>query len=71
MPDDQNPNNSHGGMSLRDYFAAQAMAGMLTNGHGPTAFWIIDKPRDGRLPLTEKAYQIADAMLAERAAGAP
>lgn len=58
-----------GGIALRDYFAAQAMAGMLSNGQGPTVPWIIDPPREGRLPLAEKAYQIADAMLVKSATG--
>ena len=44
------------GMSLRDYFAGQALAGMLA-----------DSTRQGSLEnYTEDAYDIADAMLAER-----
>ena len=46
----------YGGMSLRDYFAGQALAGMLA-----------DSTRQGSLEnYAEDAYGIADAMLAER-----
>lgn len=51
------------GMTLRDYFAAQAMAGMLANGGGPQALWINDKPGN----LARFSYERADAMLVERA----
>ena len=47
------------GMSLRDYFAAKAMAALLTN-------------RDLNMPVeqfADTAYRFADAMLAERAKG--
>ena len=44
------------GMSLRDYFAGQALAGMLA-----------DETKQGsRGNYAEDAYDIADAMLAER-----
>lgn len=46
------------GASLRDYFAAQAMQGMLAASENyPTP------------ELANYAYQVADAMLAERAKG--
>lgn len=41
------------GMSLRDYFAAQAMLVMIDNGYFGD--------------MAARAYKIADAMLAERA----
>ena len=44
------------GMSLRDYFAGQALASMDTDGYTVA----------GLLHLTKRAYDIADAMLAER-----
>ena len=44
------------GMSLRDYFAGQALAGMQTDG-----FTIPLMPS-----IAKRAYVIADAMLAER-----
>jgi hypothetical protein len=49
------------GMSLRDYFAAQALTGLLHIGAEPKA-----SPR----VLAEYAYKFADAMLAHRAAAA-
>lgn len=44
------------GMTLRDYFAAKAMAGMLSEGRSSNA-------KDW---MPEEAYKIADAMLAAR-----
>lgn len=46
-----------GGMSLRDYFAAKAQAGMLAN------YNVINTPEH----VAQMAYAHADAMLAERA----
>ena len=51
------------GMSLRDYFAAKALAGMeLTaeDNMGCGSFWY------SASRLAKRAYSIADAMLAER-----
>lgn len=48
------------GMSLRDYFAAKAMQGVLTN---------LPKPLygpDWQAQVAHEAYSIADAMLAVR-----
>ena len=55
---------SEGGMTLRDYFAAKALAGMLRKGSIP--------PELRKTGLTERgwvsaAYKVADAMLNERA----
>lgn len=47
----------HHGMSLRDWFAGQALAGWMTSE---------DVPCDER--IAERCYQIADAMLAARSA---
>jgi hypothetical protein len=44
------------GMSLRDYFAAAALQGVLAN---PARF-------DGWTESAERAYRFADAMLAKR-----
>ena len=44
-------------MNLRDYFAAKAMQGLIEH-YGQS---------DGKEPLARQAYEIADAMLAERA----
>ncbi|MAG68400.1 MAG: hypothetical protein Tp138OMZ00d2C19078221_53 [Prokaryotic dsDNA virus sp.] len=46
-----------GGMTLRDYFAAKAMASMHTN-----PYWDDKSYR----AIADAAYQQADAMLAER-----
>jgi len=47
---------TEGGMTLRDYFAGQALAGILSSASfGDTRDW-----------LPQKAYALADAMLAER-----
>lgn len=49
--------NGHVGMSLRDYFAGQAIAGSA-DGQGVPPSWVEDYARS--------AYQIADAMLKAR-----
>lgn len=46
------------GMTLRDYFAAKAMQSILIG-----ESW---KASD-RIPMAKEAYELADAMLAERA----
>lgn len=50
----------HSGMTLRDYFAAKAMQGLITTRH-PHHHGV-----DGPRQLAEDAYLIADAMLTER-----
>ena len=47
------PDEFHAGMSLRDWFAGQALQGMLANG-------------ERRQSYAAEAYSLADAMLAER-----
>lgn len=47
-----------GGMSLRDYFAGQAIEGLLGK-------YSLNKPEDQET-ITRMAYQLSDAMLAER-----
>jgi len=57
----------HGGMSLRDWFAGQALTGMMAN---HTRFCAIVTPADtqenGDRKVAEQAYRHADAMLAAR-----
>ena len=55
--------NSAPGMTLRDYFAGQALNGWLASwpNSGPIA-----KTPDGEKALAESAYRFADAMLAAR-----
>jgi hypothetical protein len=58
------PQHGIAGMTLRDYFAAQAMQGLLASN------WLlesrIDLPASGELTLASDAYQMADAMLKVR-----
>jgi hypothetical protein len=50
------------GMSLRDYFAAKAMQGMITTSGHPALLGL-----DGcELDTAKAAYKMADAMLAAR-----
>jgi hypothetical protein len=49
-------NLSDDGMSLRDYFAAKAMQSIMADG----------KQYSGFDEIAEYAYEVADAMLAER-----
>ncbi len=58
--------NNHDGMSLRDYFAAKAMAATLVECLGtPEAK---NTPHDAIKWVSVAAYKIADAMLAARGA---
>lgn len=50
----------HHGMSLRDYFAGQALTGLCSLQDG-TGLWQYDAKG-----AAESAYEVADAMLAER-----
>ncbi|NWB20118.1 hypothetical protein HX824_05875 [Pseudomonas sp. D4002] len=52
------PEISSPGMTLRDYFAAKALAGMATDG------WQASE----RMLMAQEAYRLADAMLAARSA---
>jgi len=49
----------HDGMTLRDYFAAKAMQGLLTNPECPL------EPLD---EVPQASYKMADAMMKEREA---
>lgn len=70
----QNPPNPHafprrsvgdGGMSLRDYLAGQALAGIMSN--VATSEGVDFLPDDAcREAVAEAAYRLADAMLCER-----
>lgn len=54
------PNYDAPGMSLRDWFAGQALAGILATGAGD------DDSQALRQIIAEDAYGYADAMLRER-----
>jgi hypothetical protein len=56
------PSSTHfsgSGMTLRDYFAAKAMQGLIEATVGPETVWTPDE-------LAESAYVMADAMLSQR-----
>lgn len=57
------PCEPHFGMTLRDWFAGQALAGMLPNEDMP---WSSDHAEIEASTIANAAYELADAMLAER-----
>ena len=57
-----NPNGHAMGMSLRDWFAGQALAGIYANSGD-------DSPAGAHGRCAKEAYDAADAMLATRTAG--
>ena len=56
--------NGQQGMSLRDYFAGQAIQGMLS--HPQVLSAMAQGPRGRTAELAYASYELADAMLAER-----
>ena len=52
-----------GGMSLRDYFAGQALAGFVASNPGNAEGWDVEDIVNG---YARSAYAIADGMIAER-----
>lgn len=61
--------SSQEGMTLRDWFAGQALGGMLAHGFLPTEAMLSDEPfseKHADNSYVACAYRIADAMLAER-----
>ena len=56
-------------LSLRDYFAGQALSGLLASlrrsPDEPPGFALV-KPSDGRLDVVRAAYAIADEMVRSR-----
>ena len=67
IPADE-PGNTYTGMSLRDYFAGQALAGICAN--PDISKWCADnemKTQFVRADYVMSAYEIADMVLAERA----
>lgn len=59
-PDGNGGYQREGGMTLRDYFAAQALAGIIGN------ITVIDGKKDPIFAQSDEAYRYADAMLAAR-----
>lgn len=68
FPQSLNSEGPFGGMDLRDWFAGRAAAA-LASSHDNTGMWtgIIDKV--SAEIIAERAYWLADAMLAEREKG--
>lgn len=66
---------THPGMSMRDWFAGQALAGMVAGAHGSEVSMsgLMDAAAEHGWPIhtvcAKAAYGYADAMLAERAKG--
>ena len=56
----------HNGMSLRDWFAGQALAGLMANANIPFA---PDYAECEPSQIADASYEIADAMLAHRQKG--
>lgn len=63
--DEQCMNSPEWGMSLRDYFAAKAMASMIRM--PPTGGWNIGLNGTSNGHISEISFAIADAMILERA----
>ena len=49
-------------MTLKDYFAAKAMQGIISNPN----YGIFDGINEVHIPTIKQCYEIADAMLKER-----
>jgi hypothetical protein len=54
------------GMTLRDYFAAKAMAALIATPEGMEAAGMDRNPNEMRSHIAAMCYAIADAMLQER-----
>lgn len=73
-PDQQEQReNIHEGMSLRDYFAAKALGGLTASLSSPDAceWFVVNAVREDIEPkdrVARAAYEYADAMLRARAA---
>ena len=57
------------GMDLRDYFAASAIGAVIRQCAGDAAFGYPEGVESMEQLFAQKAFAIADAMLAERATG--
>ncbi len=69
FPSQANNTDKFEGMSLRDWFAGQAIIGVLGAYADPNARSRAKANGEGATHMAEAAYVIADAMLAERAKG--
>jgi len=64
---DGDGHSDYAGMTLRDWFAGQALVSLATTNHGND--WGLSGKEHGPI-CARKAYAIADAMLAAREGGA-
>jgi hypothetical protein len=64
---DYDHNGVNQGMTLRDYFAAAALQGLLAAEANPQAVGFPNNEPSAAAVFAMHAYQIADAMLTERA----
>lgn len=67
-PDDGRPSDGYG-MTLRDWFAGQAIGSIVRQCAGDAAFGYPEGVESMEQLFAQKAFAIADAMLAERAKG--
>lgn len=72
-PATQTHQSDHDGMTLRDWFAGQALAGMLANGFQPDEAMKRNGPGArfdwGKDTYVNAAFRMADLMLAARTTG--
>ena len=62
----ESPKYTEYGMTLRDYFAAAAMQGMIVNPEAGSFLVELAKQDDVLLSVGEMSYRISDAMIQER-----
>ena len=66
FPPFHDPSKHESGMSLRDWFAGQALAGWFASEHSERPIETGDTIDDVRAEMSACFYAYADAMLAER-----
>jgi hypothetical protein len=69
VPGDFNGYEGRAGMTLRDWFAGQAIGAVVRQCAGDAAFGYPEGITSMEQLFASKAYAVADAMLAERAKG--
>jgi hypothetical protein len=53
-------------MTLRDYFAAQALIGMLSNPNTTESLKVYSKPGAAEIEIAKAVYGMAEAMLEQK-----
>jgi hypothetical protein len=69
-PTSLSPDGPFGGMTLRDYFAGQALAGEFASQNEYSGSFPTEHPQEGLVARAELMYRMADAMIAARKGGA-